>query len=76
MQVQYISRCHLQVKILNEEPLENPKAQIVSNSQSVAMEICTPSMHPIDINMFCNEQNWDKTCKKLASKMWHINKKF
>ena len=64
------------LKMLNiyEEPLENPKVQIVSNSQSVVMEICATSMHTVDTNMLCNEQKWDKTFKKLASQVRHSNK--
>ena len=56
-----ISRC----KMLNiyEELSENPKAQIVSNSQLSVMEICATSMHTIDINTLHNEQKWDKMCK-------------
>ena len=52
----------------------NPKEQIVSNSQSVFMEVCAICMHTIDIDMVHNEEKWDITCKKLASQICHSNK--
>ena len=57
-----------------EEPLENPEAQIVSNSQSVITEICATSMHTIDADLLHNEQKVDKMCKKLVSQIHGSNK--
>ena len=59
-----------------KEMLENSKAQIISNSQLAVMEICATSMHTIDTDPLYNEQKWDTMCKKLASQIWHSNKKF
>ena len=57
----------LQMLNIYKEPSETPKAEIISNLQSVVTEICATSMHTIDIDVLHNEQMWDKTCKKLAS---------
>ena len=57
-----------------EKPFENPKAQVVNNTQQFVMEACATSMHSISIGTLCNEQKWDKMCKKLASQMHHSNK--
>ena len=46
------------------EPLENPKALILSKWQSVVMEIHVTSMHTVDTNMLCNEQEQDKWAKR------------
>ena len=48
-----------------EEPLENSKVQVVNKTQ-VVVEICATSMHTVSTGMLCNEQKWDKMCKKLA----------
>ena len=45
------------LKTLNiyEEPLENPNAQVVNNTQQVVTEVCATSMHIISIDTLCNE---------------------
>ena len=47
---------------------------IVNNTQEVSIEICANSVHTISISMFCTEQKWDKTCKKLVSQICHGNR--
>ena len=56
------------LKTLNiyEEPLENPKAQVVNNIQLVVAEICATNMHTISTRMLCNI---------LASQIHHGTKK-
>ena len=45
------------LKTLNiyKEPLENPTAQVVNNTQEVIMEICATNIHTISTSMLCNE---------------------
>ena len=64
------------LKILNiyKEPLENPKIQIVSNTQEIGMEICATRMHIISTSVLHTEQKWDKTCRKLVTKICYSNK--
>ena len=49
-----------------EEPLENPKAWVVNDTQQVVAEICTTNMHAISINMLHNDQKWEKTYQKIS----------
>ena len=53
----------LQMLNIYEEPQENPKAQVVNNSQEVVTEICATNMHNISASMLHNEQKLDKTGK-------------
>ena len=46
-----------------EEPLENPKAQVVYNTQEVITEICVTNMYTIRTSMLCSKQKWYKLCK-------------
>ena len=59
-----------------KEPLKNPKAQSVHNTQQVIMEICTTSMHTVSIGMLYSEQTWDMMCKNLALQFCHGKKQF
>ena len=64
------------LKILNiyKEMYENPKVQVVNNTQQVVTEVCTTSMQTISIDMLHNEHKLDNMCKKLAFQICHRNK--
>ena len=66
----------LRLKILNmhKKPLENPKVQVINNTQWVVTKVCATRMHTIGIAILCHEQNWDKMCKMVISKIHHNNK--
>ena len=53
---------------------ENPKVQVVNNTQQVVAEVYATTMHIIGIDTLCKEQKQDETCKKLASQIHHGNK--
>ena len=38
-----------------KEPLENPKVQVVNNTQQVFTEVCATNMQTIGIDMLCYE---------------------
>ena len=49
-----------------KELMENPKAQVVDNTQEVVLEICATNMHTISISMLHTEQKQDKMCTILV----------
>ena len=57
-----------------KEPLENPKIQLVSNTQGHVTEISATHMHTISTSMLCTKQKWDKMCRNLALQIYHCNK--
>ena len=56
-----------------KEPLENPKAPVVSNMQENVTAICTTDMHTISTAMLHTEQKWDILYMKLVSQKCHGN---
>ena len=54
------------LKMVNiyEEPLENPKAQVVINAQEVVTEMCATNMHTVNTRTICSEQKWGMKCTK------------
>ena len=65
---------YIQGKPMYEEPLENPKAQVVNNTQEIVMELCVTNMHAVGTSMLHNEQNQDKMCKQFASQIHSSNR--
>ena len=46
----------IQIKGKNNEPVENPKTQTISNTQGHVMEICVTNMHTTSTTMLCTEK--------------------
>ena len=56
------------LKMLNiyEVPLENPKAQVVNNTQQGFAEIRATNMHTVSTSTLCSEQKQDKTMQMIS----------
>ena len=46
-----------------KKPLENPKVQVVNNTQQVVTEVCATSMHNMGVDTLHNEQSKTKCVK-------------
>ena len=57
-----------------KEPLENPKVWVANNIQHVVTEVCATSMYTVGLDTLCNDQKWDRICKRLVSLIFHSNK--
>ena len=54
------------LKTLNiyKELMENPKVQVINNTQQVVAGVCATSMHTIGTDTLQNEQMWGQKCVK------------